>query len=161
MNNVRIECDTNDQLQEENDSDEDYYDDEGPPPVVLVVKTSNIPNAGQGLFLASPRFVTAGTVLVEEEAIAIQRPAAKKIMNLAAWKGLQPVIQGSKSNRYLDIRNLTIYKANHCESTSTKCNACVEQCGPNRLLMTAKRNIYKNEEILWEYSKTMHEILLT
>lgn len=136
----------------ESDDDEDEANEAQP---VLKVKTSRIPNAGQGLFLAS-RFVPAGAVLVAEEAIAIRRPAAKKIMNMPAWRGLQPVIQGS-GNRFLDIRLLKIYKANHCESTSPNCNACVSQSGPARLTMTALRGIWRDEEILWEYSQTMQE----
>lgn len=143
-------------MSETESEEDDDFDDDGPP--VLIVKTSKILNAGQGLFLAS-RFVPAGAVLVEEEAIAIRRPAAKKIMNLPAWRGLQPVIQGS-ANRFLDIRLLQIYKANHCEATNRNCNAYVSQNGPARLTMRAVRGIWRGEEILWEYSQSMQEFSL-
>lgn len=122
---------------------------------VLEVKVSTIPNAGDGLFLAS-RFVPAGVVLLAEEAVAIRRPAAKKIMNLPEWRGLQPVIQAS-GDRFLDIRQLTLYKSNHTESSSPKCNAFCSQIGPAKLTLTARRDIWQGEEILWEYSRTMRE----
>jgi len=138
--------------EEEEEEEEEDGEDDVP---VLIVKASMIPNAGQGLFLAS-RFVPAGAVLIEEEAIAIKRREAKKITNMPAWRNRQPVIQGG-GNRFLDIRLLTIYKANHCEATSPNCNACVSQSGPARLTMTALRNIWRHEEILWEYSPTMQE----
>jgi hypothetical protein len=150
MNESEIEEEGNDEGK--GDADDDYGD-ESPP--ALIVKQSNIPNGGQGLFLAS-RFVAAGAIIVQEEAIAIRRPAAKKIMNMPAWRGLQPVIQGS-ANRFLDIRLLKIYKANHCEATSSNCNSYVSQNGPARLTMTAVRNIWRGEEILWEYSQSMQE----
>jgi len=146
------EDDAADDSYDEDDDDDDLED--GPP--VLIVQTSKIPNAGQGLFLASPRFVPAGTVLIEEDAIAIRRPAAKLILNMPEWHGRQPVIQGS-SNKYLDIRLLLIHKANHCPATSPQCNAAVSQKGPARLVMTTRRNVYRGEEILWEYSPTMQE----
>ena len=145
-------CSSDSDGEEEGEEDED---EEGPP--VLTVKPSRIPNAGQGLFLAS-RFVPAGAVLVEEEAISIRRPAAKKIMNLPAWQGRQPVIQGS-GNRFLDIRLLLMYKANHCDASSPNCNVYVSQHGPSRLTMTTLRGIWRDEEILWEYSQTMQEFL--
>ena len=130
------------------DSDDDNNED-GPPQVI--VQTSRIPQAGQGLFLQSPRFVPAGTVLLEEQAVAIRRPAAKVIMNLPAWRGRHACIQSS-GNRFLDIRLLQLYKANHCASSSRSCNVEVSQTGPAQLSMTARRGIYRGEELLWEYS---------
>lgn len=138
---------------------EDNYDgeygseDEDDGPAVLEVKASTIPNAGDGLFLAS-RFAPAGSVLLEEEAIAIRRPAAKAILNSPAWRGLHPVIQGT-GDRFLDIRKLLLYKSNHIESTSTRCNAWISQTGPATLRLTALRNVWRGEEIMWEYAKTM------
>eukprot|EP00547_Thalassionema_nitzschioides_P007358 CAMPEP_0194209976 /NCGR_PEP_ID=MMETSP0156-20130528/7923_1 /TAXON_ID=33649 /ORGANISM="Thalassionema nitzschioides, Strain L26-B" /LENGTH=70 /DNA_ID=CAMNT_0038937247 /DNA_START=42 /DNA_END=251 /DNA_ORIENTATION=- len=67
--------------EEEEEEEEEDGEDDVP---VLIVKASMIPNAGQGLFLAS-RFVPAGAVLIEEEAIAIKRREAKKITNMPAW----------------------------------------------------------------------------
>jgi len=138
------------------DEEAEGEDDEmAPLTVETMVKSSLIPTAGDGLFLAS-RFAKAGTVLLDEEAVAIRRPAAKKIQNTPQWKGLQPVIQGS-GDRFLDIRLLRLYKANHTEATSTKCNAYVVQSGPARLVMIARRDIWRGEEILWEYSATLLE----
>ena len=54
-------------------------------PPMLEVRPSPIPNAGEGLFLSS-RFVAAGTVLLEEEAVVIKRPEAKRIKNLPEWR---------------------------------------------------------------------------
>ena len=133
------------------DTNEDEDEHDRPP--FLEVRASTIPNAGDGLFLAS-RFCSAGTVLLEEEAIAIRRPAARKILNTPKWRGTHPVIQLS-GDRFLDISHLKLYKSNHCPSTSPKCNACVLQTGPVRLVLTARRNIWPGEEILWEYSATM------
>ena len=42
-------------------------------------KPSLIPNAGDGLFLAGPRMVPEGTVLLDEEAVAIKRPEATRL----------------------------------------------------------------------------------
>ena len=93
-------------------------------------------------------------VLLEEQGIAIRRPEAKKIQSLPEWKGLHPVIQAS-GDRFLDIRLLRLYKANHISSSSPKCNAYVTQRGPARLTMIARRDIWQEEEILWEYSPTL------
>ena len=145
------------QEEEEDDPDDgsdDDDDEDGPPRVI--VQTSRIPQAGQGLFLRSPRFVPAGTVLLQEQAVAIRRPAAKVIMNLPAWKGRHACIQSS-GNRFLDIRLLQLYKANHCAAGQANCNVEVSQTGPSQLSMTARRGIYRNEELLWEYSASQPE----
>ena len=77
-------------------------------------------------------------------------------MSLPEWRGRQPVIQGS-GDRFLDIRRAKLYKSNHSASTSPKCNAYVSQTGPARLALTARRDIWRGEEILFEYSPTMYE----
>ena len=79
-------------------------------------------------------------------------------MNLPEWKGLHPVIQLS-GDRFLDIRALKLYKTNHAESNSPKCNGYVSQIGPSRITMTALRDIWQGEEIMWEYSPQMTKIL--
>ena len=139
---------------EEHGGEEQEDEDEGAAPL-LEVRPSLIPNAGNGLFLCS-RVVRAGTTLVEEVAVAIRRQEAKQILNMPEWRGLQPVIQ-SNGNAFLDIRKLKLYKCNHSASTSPQCNACVTQTGPARLTLTARRDIWRGEEILWEYSPTMQE----
>merc|ERR1740124_429901 len=78
----------------------------------------------------------------------------KKIMNSPKWKGLHPVIQSS-GNRFLDIRKLLLYKANHMEASSPRCNCFTSQVGPARLVLTAKRDVRAGEELLWEYSPTL------
>ena len=86
--------------------------------------------------------------------------AAKKILKLPEWHGLHPVIQ-LEGSRYLDIRNLKLYKTNHCVSTSPKCNALMLRKGLDsagramKLALTARRDIWRGEEILWEYSTSM------
>ena len=133
------------------DNDDNDEEDSGPP--ALEVKESTIPNAGQGLFLVS-RCVAAGSVLLEEDAIPIRRPAAKKIMNSPEWNGLHPVIQLS-SDRFLSISHLLLYKSNHCDSASPKCNAYCSKIGSATLRLTARRDVWRGEEILWEYTPTI------
>lgn len=142
---------------DENEEDAENDDDDDETSVVLIVKASNIPNGGQGLFLASPRFIAAESILLQEEVIPLSRNDAKKIRNLPTWRGLQPIIQGTTRNRCFDIRHTKIYKANHCVSTDPKCNSYVTQCGPAQIVMRATRTIWQGEEILWEYSTSMQE----
>lgn len=138
------------------EEDEDEEEDDSSPPL-LEVRPSTIPGAGDGLFLVS-RFKPSGTILLSEEAPPLKRAAATKIMNLPEWRGKQPVIQLS-GDRFLDIRQLLLYKTNHAESSSPKCNAYISQVGPTRLTITASRGIWHGEEIMWEYSPTMQQIL--
>ena len=137
------------------DDDDDDDDDQSSRPA-LEVKQSTIPGAGQGLFLASRR-VAAGSVLLEEDAIPIKRPEAKKLMNSPEWKDAEighPVIQLS-SDRFLSISHLLLYKSNHCDSASPKCNAYCSKIGAATLRLTARRDVWRGEEILWEYTPTI------
>ena len=61
-------------------------------------------------------------------------------------------------DRFLDIRALKLYKSNHMEATSPRCNAYCSQTGPARLALFARRDVWRGEEILWEYSKTMQHV---
>lgn len=140
-----------DEAADADEADEDAADERDEP--LLKVMTSSIPGAGDGLFLTS-ELAPAGSVLLAEDAIAIRRPAATKIMSTPEWRGKHPVIQ-LNSDRFLDIRRLTLYKSNHTPSSSPRCNAHVAQSGPARLTLTALRDIRRGEEILWEYSASM------
>jgi hypothetical protein len=122
--------------------------------IELKVCPSTIEGAGDGLFLSS-EWVLEGQILLEEEAIAIKRSQAKTILKDPHWTHANPVIQ-CNSNRYLDIRKLLLYKANHCESQSRNCNVRVQQVGLNKLQMVALRDIDENEELMWEYSPTWY-----
>uniref|UniRef100_A0A7S2GX56 SET domain-containing protein n=1 Tax=Octactis speculum TaxID=3111310 RepID=A0A7S2GX56_9STRA len=116
--------------------------------VELEVKESSIPGAGEGLFLAS-FCAEAGQILLRENPRVIKRNEAKKIMNSIEWKDRNPVIQLNK-NRFLDIRKLQMYKANH----SSQSNIDVQRTGESCIEVVALRDIYEGEELFWEYSPT-------
>ena len=140
-------------VQREDDGDDACADDDDDVPPRLTVKLSTIVGAGDGLFLASRR-VCAGDSVLEEEAVAIKRPAAKQILAIPKWRHANPIIQAHGDN-YFDIRALLLYKSNHADSSSSACNAYCTQLGPTRLALVARRDIWKGEEILWEYAKSM------
>mmetsp|Transcript_4559 Transcript_4559/g.10732 ORF Transcript_4559/g.10732 Transcript_4559/m.10732 type:complete len:126 (+) Transcript_4559:21-398(+) len=73
--------------------------------VRLKVKTSLIPNAGDGLFLASSDPVEEETVLLKEAAVSLKRPEAKVVLQDPVWCMGNPVIQ-LNGNKYLDIRKV-------------------------------------------------------
>jgi hypothetical protein len=83
----------------------------------------------------------------------LPRCDAKKILADPLWREANPVIQ-LNGNKFLDIRKLLLYKANHSRSDQKCCNALMAQTGQNTLSLVSVRTIRRGEEILWEYSAT-------
>ena len=135
----------------DDDDDDDDDGDDGDDRVRLAVRQSTIPGAGDGLFLAS-RIASKGTVLLQENAVPIKRKDAKRILSMPEWKNQHPLIQCNKDN-FLDIRKLTLYKSNHAEEEERCCNAAVAQTSNTTLTMTARRDIHRGEELMWQYAK--------
>ena len=96
--------------------------------------------------------VEEGQVLLCETAVPIKRKEAKKILAIPKWANEHPVIQCNKDN-FLDIRQLTLYKANHADEGQYSCNVTVGQTSNDTLTMTATRDTYEGEELMWQYSK--------
>eukprot|EP01062_Namystynia_karyoxenos_P073480 TRINITY_DN70273_c0_g1_i1.p1 TRINITY_DN70273_c0_g1~~TRINITY_DN70273_c0_g1_i1.p1 ORF type:complete len:194 (+),score=53.91 TRINITY_DN70273_c0_g1_i1:84-584(+) len=120
--------------------------------VVLAVRESTIAGAGQGLFLDSS-VVRNGRRLLSEEARLIRRQEARQILNLPEWRDRNPVIQLNKA-QFLDIRHLRLYKSNHATKRSGRTNVEIARSGMSRVEVVATRDIYRGEELLWEYSPT-------
>jgi|MDSY01.1.fsa_nt_gb hypothetical protein len=135
----------------DDDDDDDDENDEDEDTVRLAVRPSTISGGGDGLFLAS-RFASKGTVLLAEDAVPIRRKDARKILDMPQWRNQHPLIQCNK-DVFLDIRELTLYKSNHAEEDQCSCNAAVAQTSERTLTMTARRDIHRGEELMWQYAK--------
>ena len=136
------------------DGDSDGESGNGSGSVRLMVKPSTIPNAGDGLFLRSA-VVPTGAVLLKEEAVALKRADAKRILADPVWAAANPVIQ-LNGGKFLDIRKLLLYKSNHAFAAEKRCNARVSLIGPSTVALVSLRTVRKGEELMWEYSPTWY-----